>query len=790
MKTASTFFSAPVRDAVARNIATNPAAKVERDRLVAEAAPWLAISEEDLWSRVFGPTLPRSWMVWSNGICPSCAKPVVMYEWKVDPFKLPFKMTCPRCDEVFPKNDFGAFYRSGLDASGVFDPAKADRSLLFNAEHLGANDPLRTFGVDDGNGFVRDNEKWRFIAAYLIYGDWKKYIVAGIRNLAAAFVVTGDRAYSRRALVMLDRLADVFPGFDFHTQGEVYEQKGNHGYVSVWHDANMEQSDLTIAYDQVFDALHSDRELLTFLANKSRKHGLANTKATATDIQRNIEDRIFRDAIAHREKIHTNFPGMHTLVINMRAVVDWPECKAEIYDYWADLLKRTTAVDGITGEKGLASYARVTLRWMANAASLFMLSDPAFIKTMMQRVPSFAKTFRFHIDTWCADGTFYPNEGDGTWFGARATNYVGLAVVTNDPGEHKLNKTPGARPSMDRLLFECGVASGDVDMLRVLVRENGGRVDGCVFDLTLADTPGTEAIVKRALDEHGAELRLGCVDLRQWHIAILRSGAIGKERAVWMDYDAGGYHSHQDAMNIGIFAHGLDLMPDAGYPPVQFGGWGTDKAKWYYHTAAHNSVVVDGKTQRTEDGKPVAGETRLWTQSPTVKAIRVSAPAVYGVSAYERTLLLVDIGADDFYVVDHFRVVGGSDHAKFMHSNFSTMTTTGLALSPSEDFSKGTLLRNFMRDANPTEGWAADWNVEDRFGYLSAPKDLHLRYTDFTLGATASTHEGWYVQGAISTSVNEQWIPRIMVRRTAASGIVRRNRSGFSRPRSAPRANA
>ncbi|HQF30937.1 MAG TPA: hypothetical protein PLJ34_05775, partial [Hyphomicrobiales bacterium] len=85
--------------------------------------------------------------------------------------------------ELFPKNDFGALYRSGLDAQGVFDPKRADRSLLFNAEHPDANDPLHLFGVDEGEGYVEGAKRWRFIGAYLIYGQWKQGILHGIRAL-------------------------------------------------------------------------------------------------------------------------------------------------------------------------------------------------------------------------------------------------------------------------------------------------------------------------------------------------------------------------------------------------------------------------------------------------------------------------------------------------------------------------------------------------------------------------------------------------------------------------------
>ena len=76
---------------------------------VAEAAPWLALSDDQLWYAMFGPTITRSWMVWSDGFCPSCKKPVKMYAWEIDAFKNPWKVQCPHCGELFPKNDFHKF---------------------------------------------------------------------------------------------------------------------------------------------------------------------------------------------------------------------------------------------------------------------------------------------------------------------------------------------------------------------------------------------------------------------------------------------------------------------------------------------------------------------------------------------------------------------------------------------------------------------------------------------------------------------------------------------------------
>jgi len=41
--------------------------------------------------------------VWSDGHCPSCKKPVPMYEWVPDALKQPWKMRCPQCKELFPR---------------------------------------------------------------------------------------------------------------------------------------------------------------------------------------------------------------------------------------------------------------------------------------------------------------------------------------------------------------------------------------------------------------------------------------------------------------------------------------------------------------------------------------------------------------------------------------------------------------------------------------------------------------------------------------------------------------
>jgi hypothetical protein len=131
----STFYGEALVNIAKTNVETQFWAKQVKDNVLKSAASWINMSDDDLWSAMFGPTLERSWMVWSDGYCPACKQSVPMYKWVIDPFKYPWKAVCPNCGEVFPKNDFGKYYYSGLDEHGIFDPKLADRSLLFNEEH-------------------------------------------------------------------------------------------------------------------------------------------------------------------------------------------------------------------------------------------------------------------------------------------------------------------------------------------------------------------------------------------------------------------------------------------------------------------------------------------------------------------------------------------------------------------------------------------------------------------------------------------------------------------------------
>lgn len=770
-KSRSAFFHASLLQRLRQNIARYDWAKQTAQRIVQDAEFWRRMSDDELWSLMFGPTITRSWHVWSNGYCPACKKPVPMYNWRIDAFRHPWKVQCPLCKKLFPTNDFAAFYRSGLDERGIFDPKRADRSLLFNADHPDPADPLHKFGVDDGEGYVEGDKRWRFIGAYLIYGQWKQMVLGGIKNLAAAYLVTGDKVYARKAAILLDRVADLYPQFDFRTQAVVYERHlGSNGYVSIWHDACEETRLLALAYDAIFEAIRNDSELVAFLHRKAMRHRLPNPKATFADIQRNIEDGILRDPLRNEHKIHSNFPRTPFTKAVLLAVLS-PDDKEPVLKLIGETLQKATAVDGVTGEKGLAGYAAYATRAIAEMVALFDritngTGDTGrgtgdFLSWALERFP-LRETFRFHLDTWALQ-QYYPNIGDAGAFARKTPQYVGVTFT-------KLPSNADAlfTPSMFTLFWRLYELTGDADFVRLLYRANGNRTDGLPHDLFAENPEAFQKQMQQVITQQGSEFRLGSVNKPKWCLAMLRSGNGESERVVWLDYDAGGGHGHFDGMNMGMFAFGLDLMPDFGYPPVQFGGWDSPRARWYFMTAAHNTVVVDGKDQRVS-----SGTVTLWHDGKWVKVVRASAPQLVSGQQYERTIALVDINERNFYVVDIFRVIGGTVHDKFTHSHFGTVTVnapTKPVPTPTEYLGKQ--MRQFVQIApsqltRPSSSvllpLQVDWQIEDRYGYLPKGKVVRLRLFDLTENAKAFLCEGWIALGINTTE--EAWIQRLMVRR-------------------------
>lgn len=783
----SVFFPESALTVLRANLSIDSHAQAQAEECLTAAREWSERSDDELWSAMFGATIKRSWMVWSNGHCPSCKKSVPMYEWKMDPLNTSWKTTCPHCAEQFPKNDFGAFHQSGLDVHGVFDPTSADRSLLFNAEHPSPDDPLHQFGVDDGTGYFDGTNRWYFIGSWLVKGQWKQYILAGIRTLSLAYAMSGDRVFAHKAAILLDRVADLYPTFDYLTQGLTYEKSNpiaGMGIVSVWHDACAETRDLALAFDLVAPGLEGDEELVLFLSAKAARYQLTNPKDSPAKIRENITTGIMQHVLDEPRKILSNFPHSEVTQIVSQTILGWPGNRSQVMADLQTMLEKVTAVDGLSGEKGLGGYASIAPRIVAGVLVLFSRLDPNLLPEMVKRVPGIVQLFRFHADVWIADAVV-PRIGDTGGFGQLDDHYLG-ANFTRSPFDLEWKNLPFC--SDFTLFWQLYQITGDETFVKLLYRENDSRVEGLPHDLLEADPAAFQQGVDAVINEHGEKLPVNSVNKEQWALGLLRTGNGKKERAAWLDYDVGGNHGRPDAMTIGLYAHGVELLPGFGYPPVHFGGWYVPRALWYKRTAAHNTVVVDGKDQTPLLDGPeteplsiqlnpqkglVRGKTTAWADGSVVKLIATTGPELITTTAmqrYERSLLLVDVSGEDSYVLDVFRVAGGCDHAKMTHPNFGTATVTGLELAPLPDFpDENVQMRNF-RGGKPEAGWRVDWKIEDPCGLLPADRNVHLRYTDLSSDVEAAMVETWLASKHGGAN-HEGYLPSLMVRRQTAGEV-------------------
>ncbi|MFM1852326.1 MAG: hypothetical protein RIS54_2010 [Verrucomicrobiota bacterium] len=777
----SVFFPESALQTLRANLAKDSSLLKQAQACFDAAAEWTKRSDDELWSAMFGATIKRSWMVWSNGHCPSCTRDVPMYEWKMDPLRTPWKVTCPHCAEQFPKNDFGAFYESGLDAHAVFDPARADRALLFNAELPSPDDSKHQFGVDDGTGYFDGTNRWYFIGAFITKGQWKLYIQAGIRTLALAYALSGERVYAHKAAILLDRVADLYPSFDYLKQGLTYEianPTAGMGLVSVWHDACRETRDLALAFDLIAPALAGDADLVTFLADKAKRFDLPNPKDSAAAIRANIESGILRHVLDEPRKILSNFPNTEITQLVAQAILGWPDNRAQLLADLQVVLEKVTAVDGLSGEKGLGGYAVIAPQLIAGVLVLFSRLDAELLPDLLRRVPALAAMYRFHADVWVG-GAVLPRIGDTSGFGQRDDRYRGANFV-RQPFDLDWNNLPFC--SDFSLFWQLYQLTGDVTFVQLLHQANGGTVAGLPHDLLEADPARFQADVAAVIREQGADLPVKSVNKQQWALAVLRTGEGAGERAAWLDYDVGGNHGRPDAFTIGLFAHGVELLPGFGYPPVHFGGWFSPRALWYKRTAAHNTVVVDEQDQtpvRSEpETEPLAiqlnpqkglkrGRTTAWTDAPGFKLIAASGPEIVStaeLTRYERAVMLIDVSDSASYVFDAFRVAGGRDHARLLHPNFGPVTVTGLDLHPQPRLGGDEVqMRNF-RGGTPTPGWTADWKIVDPCGLLPAESDVHLRCHDVTTGGQAVLAETWLASKHGGAN-HEGWLNSLVMRR-------------------------
>lgn len=719
------------------NISLEKIREIEKD-----VTWWMSKSYDDLYNLMFSNSLLRSWFVLSYGDCPRCNKSVLLYNWVLDAKNHPYKVQCPHCDKLFPENDFETFYKSGLDENGRFSYKLANRELLGNDTY-----------IDDGNGYTHINgETYRFIAYYLTRGQWEQLITDGVNKLALAYLVTNNKEYARRSLIILHSISRFYKEFDFKKEGLMYEKANkSNGYVNYWVTSCNDMKYLSISYDMIFDAIKDDKKITNYL---DKPFSL---------IQKNIEENIFMDATKNIHKIFSNPPATEIALLFIKIVLSWPEKKSEIYNDLDELINMSTFIDGLPGEKGVMGYAAIGPSLLLDLFNQLSLINEKIVFDVFNKYPILYKTYRFHINCWYMN-KYYPHCGDTGTFNIKNPTNASLKTFYPLDIQKIIKKSP------EWFIYMLYKHFKDSDFLKVLFINNGYSYDDLLKDdIFLTDNEKLDIIsdIKKVIDNEGTSTNQISINYEQYRLALLHSGSNENKKMAFMLYESGANHSHREALNFGLFFKGKNIISGFGYPPVGYGGWDSDEVTWYRHPASHNIVVIDNKDhvnlpiEETFLRRPKYGKTLLFENNDLYKAICAEAKEYVDAKKYERLLAIIDIDEKDSYILDVFKVEGGKNHRKFQRSSFLNIKHENLSLTPS-NYNEYAFMRNFTTDSNPINNYSITFH-DDK---------TNFKYTDLTINTKVTICESWVDLSKTNRSNEEKqsiWIPTLFVEKDGPS---------------------
>ena len=743
-----------------RNVERYDWAAELRDRSVARADAYVEKHGglEGLWSLVTGQAVPRSSSVGPGSplLGSFLAEEYGSRGWIGPNYDQPptndafprWKLVDPASGYVFPTNDFAAYRESGRDERGVFDSDRADDALLTNDLYpeMGAS-----WGVDDGTGWTDDaGNTYTFVAFYNHWHVWYEVMFA-VRSLRNAFVLGGNQRHARAATVLLDRIADVYPGMSisgYPPDGPFANSHGGSGQGNVvgciW-EHNLLKAFIS-AYHAVSPAIGGDDELLGFLEEKADRYDLER-KSSADAIRSHFEENVVRGVLpdVKAAQVRGNF-GMHQSAIATSAVVaDDPDgYTIEALDFVFREGEYVREDDGtpwgsqqITGGELLPRLVDTVDR---DGQSNESPNYNAFHVGTLQGIADVLSSYDAY------DG---PDLGGNVKFRRLGTTFLPFTLL-NRFSPHIGDGDKVGNPGFDispKVAVRAFERTGDPTFAQWAVVLNGGSTDGLTGSVFSADADRLRREIERIDDEDGP-LDLPSTNLAGFGLAVLRDGTAPApdettdRRVAWLCYgrtgsDVGGSsHNHRDALNLGVCGYGLNLAPDLGYPEST-GDW---PKRWSFtgNTVSHNTVVVDDAGQDHQ----WVGDPRHFDDAGRVQLVDVDAPDAYRqCDAYRRTTVMVRVDESASYLVDAFRVSGGDEHVYSFHGGPGELSTTRLDPDPQDDGTyagqdvplpeRGERIEytddvgngyeyfdGVRRDVDPPDQFEADWDVDDIWGVL------------------------------------------------------------------------
>ncbi|QXD14095.1 heparinase II/III family protein [Rhodocaloribacter litoris] len=261
-------------------------------------------------------------------------------------------------------------------------------------------------------------------------------------------------------------------------------------------------------------------------------------------------------------------------------------------------------------------------------------------------------------------------------------------------------------------------------------------------------------------------------------LGILRVGR-GKDQTVaLMKYGVHGLgHGHFDKLSILFYDQRRDVLDDYGFArfvnvePKYGGRYLPENDTWAKQTIAHNTVVVDGRSQNDGDRKAadaMHADRHFFDGDPSdgVQSMSAYARGYYTGVDMQRTVLLVEDEAFDYpLLIDLFRLESDAEHQYDYPIHYD-----GIPMATSFDLAGHTdVLRPLGEDAGYQHIWETARARPDavvQFSWLDGQ-----RYYTLTTAAAPGTEVLMGRTGAHDPHFNLRSEPLLLLRRRAADHL-------------------
>jgi hypothetical protein len=687
------YFNENKKSIIRSNIEKYAWAKELAAQTTEKADRMLKFGERFWWTLPTPQELPRSSNpCQTNYGCPVCGEEILLKYGATGWIHLiednPWKTQCPNCKSIFPANDFKSYYESGLDERGIFRKELADKSFLVNTLYP---DKGEDYFVDDGTGYTDANGIfWSFIPQYIHYAIWldvhniggtdNGFITNGLKHLSEAWIYTGDLKYALYVLMILYKVSMVYPDMDLNLYmrlpGRPYRNSDGfslQGKVvgSIWETFSARI--FCYAADAVLPVLREyPQEVTSFFKDVYPTDPETIEKSILDGIVRQVYKEIKNARIAGNE-------GMHQSALAMAAVcMGLCDESREWLDFLFKPGKRILEQDPIMGLKGYFTGCNVfgvlenkvngdglgdecslmyNRLWMVEFARLadILSAYPGIAgsKYDLKTHPVMKKMYKSYVP-FVIDNDYIPKTGD--------TGKTGNPMKVFDGDNLQKFLWDGYRVTKDK---------GILDLFNIsypMAKEG-------TFGFIDIENPEEAARILQEAKDPKSPMHERSHNMTDYGNALLRQ-RVRHGCNVHMYYGRTMGHGHLDKMNFEIIAYGMNFSPDHGYP--EYAENIPSRYEWTSNTVSHNTVMVDraGQLNTKYAGIPLGYE-----DGKNIKFIDAEDVKAYEqVSMYRRTLCLVDITPDKAYIVDFFRVAGGSRHEISFHGGEGEVKIKGVSL--------------------------------------------------------------------------------------------------------------